>query len=222
MTATAGSTSTSFKAARSLPEARPIPARDGDRLFRNRRDGTFEDVTAAAGIARIGRGYAFGVAAGDYDSDGRPDLFITRFGSYVLLHNQGDGTFEDATERPAWAVIATGRPRRRSPISTATATSTCMSATTWPGTPSIPRSASDPEAPAASLLPAARLPRAARSPVPQRRRSFRRRHRVGRDRRSRRPRPGRGGRRPRRRRADRPVRGQRHDGQSTCSATSGA
>jgi tetratricopeptide (TPR) repeat protein len=74
---------------------------DGDRLFRNRRDGTFEDVTTAAGIARIGRGYAFGAAAGDYDNDGRPDLFVTRFGSYVLLHNRGDGTFEDATERAA-------------------------------------------------------------------------------------------------------------------------
>jgi tetratricopeptide (TPR) repeat protein len=71
----------------------------GDRLFRNRGDGTFADVTAAAGIERIGRGYAFGVTAGDYDGDGRPDLFITRFGAYVLLHNQGDGTFADVTER---------------------------------------------------------------------------------------------------------------------------
>jgi enediyne biosynthesis protein E4 len=71
----------------------------GDRLFRNRRDGTFADVTTDAGLARIGRGYAFGVSAGDYDDDGRPDLFVARFGSYVLLHNRGDGTFEDATER---------------------------------------------------------------------------------------------------------------------------
>ena len=72
---------------------------EGDRLFRNRRDGTFEDATAASGVARIGRGYGFGVTAGDYDGDGRPDLFVTRFGSYALLHNQGDGTFHDATER---------------------------------------------------------------------------------------------------------------------------
>ncbi|HZW33381.1 MAG TPA: CRTAC1 family protein, partial [Isosphaeraceae bacterium] len=71
----------------------------GDRLFRNRRDGTFEDVTVPSGVARIGRGYAFGVAAGDTDGDGRPDLLVTRFGSYTLLHNQGDGTFTDATER---------------------------------------------------------------------------------------------------------------------------
>jgi len=69
----------------------------GDRLFRNRRDGTFEDVTAAAGIARISRGYAFGVTAGDYDNDGRPDLFVTHWRSYALYHNQGDGTFADAT-----------------------------------------------------------------------------------------------------------------------------
>jgi tetratricopeptide (TPR) repeat protein len=79
----------------------PEPDRPGpaDRLFRNRRDGTFEDVTVASGIARIGRGYAFGVAVGDYDGDGHPDLFITRFGSYALLRNQGDGTFVDTTDR---------------------------------------------------------------------------------------------------------------------------
>ena len=71
----------------------------GDRLFRNRRDGSFEDATKAAGLDRIGRGYGFGVASGDYDNDGRPDLFVSRFGSYVLLRNRGDGTFEDATER---------------------------------------------------------------------------------------------------------------------------
>src|SRR5262249_37058828 len=71
----------------------------GDRLFRNRGDGTFEDVTGRSGIARTGLGYAFGVAAGDTDGDGRPDLLVTRFGSYTLLHNQGDGTFTDVTER---------------------------------------------------------------------------------------------------------------------------
>ena len=96
-TAMAGSTSISSRAGPSLPGSDPSRSQDGDRLFRNRRDGTFEDVTTAAGIARIGRGYAFGVASGDYDNDGRPDLFVTRFGSYVLLHNRGDGTFEDAT-----------------------------------------------------------------------------------------------------------------------------
>jgi enediyne biosynthesis protein E4 len=79
----------------------PVPGRPGpgDRLFRNRRDGTFEDVTAATGIARMARGYSFGVTVGDYDNDGRPDLFITRFGSYALLLNQADGTFADVTDR---------------------------------------------------------------------------------------------------------------------------
>jgi tetratricopeptide (TPR) repeat protein len=72
---------------------------EGDRLFRNRRDGTFEDVTVASGVARVPRGYGFGVTRGDFDNDGRPDLFITRYGSYTLLHNQGDGTFADFTER---------------------------------------------------------------------------------------------------------------------------
>jgi len=71
----------------------------GDRLFRNRRDGTFEDVTDCSGVAAFGRGFGHGVAVGDYDNDGRPDLFVTRWRSYALYHNRGDGTFEDATER---------------------------------------------------------------------------------------------------------------------------
>jgi thioredoxin-like negative regulator of GroEL len=70
----------------------------GDRLFRNRGDGTFEDATAASGIADLARGYGHGVAVGDYDNDGRPDLFITRWRAYALYRNQGDGTFRDATE----------------------------------------------------------------------------------------------------------------------------
>jgi tetratricopeptide (TPR) repeat protein len=77
----------------------PDPARPpaGDRLFRNRGDGTFEDVTAASGIADIARGYGHGVAVGDYDNDGRPDLFITRWRAYALYRNEGDGTFRDVT-----------------------------------------------------------------------------------------------------------------------------
>jgi hypothetical protein len=75
------------------------PSSDGDRLFRNRRDGTFEDVTARAGIAALGHGYGNGVAAADYDNDGRPDLFLTRWRSYALYHNKGDGRFEDVTAK---------------------------------------------------------------------------------------------------------------------------
>jgi enediyne biosynthesis protein E4 len=64
-------------------------------LYRNNGDGTFADVTAAAGVARSGWGQ--GVAAGDYDNDGRTDLYLTFFGRNVLLRNKGDGTFADVT-----------------------------------------------------------------------------------------------------------------------------
>ena len=70
---------------------------EGDRLFRNRRDGTFEDVTQSAGISAMSRGYGHGVAVADYDNDGHPDLFVTRWRAYALYRNRGDGTFEDAT-----------------------------------------------------------------------------------------------------------------------------
>ncbi len=69
----------------------------GDHLFRNRRDGTFEDVTERAGIASFAGGYGHGVTVGDFDNDGRPDLFITRWRSYALYRNKGDGRFDDVT-----------------------------------------------------------------------------------------------------------------------------
>ena len=96
-TATAGSTSTSFREVRSLLIQQGPPA--GDRLFRNRGDGTFEDVTETSGIATMKRGYGHGVAVGDFDNDGQPDLFVTRWRSYALYRNRGDGTFEDVTDR---------------------------------------------------------------------------------------------------------------------------
>ena len=77
------------------PRAGPPPF--GDRLFRNRGDGRFEDVTASSGLAALPGGYGHGVAVGDYDNDGRPDLFVTRWRSYALYHNLGDGRFEDVT-----------------------------------------------------------------------------------------------------------------------------
>ncbi len=70
----------------------------GDRIFRNRGDGTFADATSASGIANLSQGYGHGVAVGDYDNDGHPDLFITRWRAYALYRNQGDGTFRDVTE----------------------------------------------------------------------------------------------------------------------------
>jgi enediyne biosynthesis protein E4 len=78
----------------------PKPRRpaNGDRLFHNRGDGTFEDATQSAGISAFPGGYGHGVAVGDIDNDGDPDLFIARWRSYSLYRNRGDGTFEDATE----------------------------------------------------------------------------------------------------------------------------
>jgi thioredoxin-like negative regulator of GroEL len=75
----------------------PSPPRCADRLFRNRRDGTFVDVTREARIAGFAGGYGHGVAVVDYDNDGRPDLFVTRWRSYALYRNLG-GTFADVTK----------------------------------------------------------------------------------------------------------------------------
>jgi tetratricopeptide (TPR) repeat protein len=77
-------------------------AEAGDRLFRNRGDGTFEDVTARSGIDRFPRDHGHGVTVGDIDGDGCPDLFLTRWRSYALYRNCGDGTFEDVTG--AWGL----------------------------------------------------------------------------------------------------------------------
>jgi len=65
------------------------------KLYRNNHDGTFTDVTAKSGINHCGWG--FGVAVGDYDNDGKEDLYITYLDGAVLYHNNGDGTFTDVT-----------------------------------------------------------------------------------------------------------------------------
>jgi enediyne biosynthesis protein E4 len=67
-------------------------------LVRNRGDGTFEDVTAKAGLAGEKLGYSFGVAAGDYDNEGHEDIFVANAGRNTLYRNNGDGTFTDVTE----------------------------------------------------------------------------------------------------------------------------
>jgi len=66
-------------------------------LYRNRGNGTFEDVTARAGVGASGWGQ--GACAGDYDNDGHEDLYVTYYGQNRLYHNRGDGTFEDVTAR---------------------------------------------------------------------------------------------------------------------------
>jgi len=76
-----------------------IPQKDGpaywNRLYHQKPDGTFEDVTEKAGLA--GTGYSTGVAIGDYDNDGFDDLFVAGYGHSTLYHNNGDGTFTDVT-----------------------------------------------------------------------------------------------------------------------------
>ncbi len=68
---------------------------DWNRLYHQKKDGTFEDVTAAAGLQ--GAGYSLGTAVGDYDNDGFEDLYVTGYGGNHLYHNNGNGTFTDVT-----------------------------------------------------------------------------------------------------------------------------
>jgi hypothetical protein len=70
--------------------------RDWNRLYHQKDDGTFEDVTEKAGLA--GAGYDLGVAVGDYDNDGYEDLYVTGYGGNHLYHNNGNGKFADVTE----------------------------------------------------------------------------------------------------------------------------
>jgi enediyne biosynthesis protein E4 len=67
-------------------------------LYRNNGDGTFTDVTAKAGVGAEGL-FGMGVAVGDYDNDGFPDLMVLGYGRCILYHNNGDGTFTDVTSR---------------------------------------------------------------------------------------------------------------------------
>jgi len=71
-----------------------------NRLYRQRADGTFVDVTEAAGLTgRDQTAYGMGVAAADYDNDGDTDLYVTGYGANTLYRNNGDGTFTDVTQR---------------------------------------------------------------------------------------------------------------------------
>lgn len=74
----------------------PRPLRSA--LYRNNGDGTFTDVTVKAGVAGEGH-YGQGVAVGDFDNDGYPDLYVTGYKSAILYRNNGDGTFSDITAK---------------------------------------------------------------------------------------------------------------------------
>lgn len=78
-----------------------IPQKSGpkywNRLFHQKPDGIFEDVTEKAGLQGVG--YGMGVAVGDYDNDGYEDLYVTAYGGNKLYHNNGDGTFTDVTAK---------------------------------------------------------------------------------------------------------------------------
>ncbi len=89
------------------PPAPPQPA-----LYRNNGDGTFSDVTQKSGLGVGPRLFFFGVAAGDYDNDGYPDLYVSGYRRSLLYRNTGKGAFEDVTDKAgvanqgAWATAA--------------------------------------------------------------------------------------------------------------------
>ena len=85
----------------------PQPLRNA--LYHNNRDGTFTDVTQKAAVP--GNAYGMGVAVGDYDGDGFPDLYVTQYPHSILYRNNRDGTFTDVTAKagvaaPGWATSA--------------------------------------------------------------------------------------------------------------------
>ena len=87
----------------SLADAR-VASQAKHRLYRNRGNGTFDEVTARSGIQH--RDYGMGACAGDYDNDGSIDLYVTNFGPNVLYRNRGNGSFSDVT-----AAARVGEPR---------------------------------------------------------------------------------------------------------------
>jgi hypothetical protein len=81
----------------------PKPVRNA--LYKNNRDGTFTDVTEKAGVC--GGTFGMGIAAGDFDNDGLPDILVTSYGKCILYKNNGNGTFTDVTDKaglatPGW------------------------------------------------------------------------------------------------------------------------
>jgi len=96
------------------PGARPDKADAAfwNRLYLQQPDGRFRDATVEAGLSGASQGgYGMGVAVGDYDNDGDPDLYVTNYGANVLYRNEGDGRFRDVTAEAGvagggWSVSA--------------------------------------------------------------------------------------------------------------------
>lgn len=91
-----------------------IPQKTGpeywNRMYRQKADGTFEDITEKSGLKGVG--YGMGVAVADYDNDGYEDIFVTAYGGNRLYHNNGDCTFSDVTDKAGvagsgWSTSAT-------------------------------------------------------------------------------------------------------------------
>jgi hypothetical protein len=80
-----------------LPELKKTGPEFFNCLLRNKGDGTFEDVTAKAGLDGENLDFSFGVAVADYDNDGFDDIFVCNAGQNALYHNNGDGTFTNVT-----------------------------------------------------------------------------------------------------------------------------
>ena len=78
-----------------IPSLKKESPKYWNRLYHNNHDGTFTDVTERAGVR--GEGYGMGVAIGDYDNDGWPDIFLANVTRNQLYHNNHDGTFTDVT-----------------------------------------------------------------------------------------------------------------------------
>ena len=76
-------------------------------LYRNNRDGTFSDATAHSGLDIVM--YGMGTAVGDYDSDGRPDLYVTAYPRNYLFHNEGGGKFREVAAQSGVQDDKTGR-----------------------------------------------------------------------------------------------------------------